>query len=233
MIVRSLSPAAPCRPHFGAFTLVEMVVTLSVFILLSAAIFGIITGVLRSASSLQENQNRGDQGMALNAFLRSKLGGLPAQSVMISYRRGDGEGLDQNGIIFGTSGLLTAIDAKIQPNGLYSLRVATFSPGPANSDPVDLFEGLVTSNDSSLAWTGLIRDLKHIDWKFEDSYGDPWADLWTAVNGKPTLVEFSMQIAGDVRPSVMDFWIPPLVAPTTLSGLSGSATNPTGATNAP
>jgi len=111
----------------AGFTLLEMVITLSIFILLAAAVFGIMTGVLQGASSLQDNQNRRDQIAALNAFLKKKLGEMPAGSALISYRRGDGEGLAQNGIILGQESLAVAIDAKVQANGYYTLRYATFS----------------------------------------------------------------------------------------------------------
>lgn len=195
-----------------AFTLVEMVITLCVFVLLSAAIFGIITGVLQSASSLQENQNRTDQTVALQAFLKKKLSGLPGQATLFSYRRGDGEGLDQNGIIFGSGSLLTAIDAKIQPNGLYLLRLTTFSADAKDGDPITLFTQLVTGNDGALPWVSLIHDVQRVDWKFLATNSTQWVDLWSNAASKPNLIELSIQSAGDLRPTVMDFWVPPIFA---------------------
>ena len=54
---------------------------------------------------------------------------------MASYRRGDGEGLIQNGIIFGNTNLATAIDAKSQPNSLYLLRVTSFATDASAQNP--------------------------------------------------------------------------------------------------
>jgi prepilin-type N-terminal cleavage/methylation domain-containing protein len=194
------------------FTLVEMVITLTVFVLLSAMIFGIITGVLSSAGSLQDNQNRADQNMALESFLKKRLTELPSQSVLISYRRGDGEGLDQNGVILGTDDLRSAIDAKIQPNGLYTLRIATFSSG-GNLANSSAFDQAVSGNDSSLSWTPLVTDIKTISWKFRDANVPRWVDQWDGLSTKPDLIEVTVQIAGDLHPSVMDFWLPHISNP--------------------
>jgi len=196
------------------FTLVEMLITLSVFVLLSAAIFGIVTSVLTSAQSLQTNQDRGDQVMALNAFLKNQLEGLPGQSVLVSYRRGDGDGLVLTGILFGTNGFLTAIDAKIQSNGLYTLRLATYTPPIQNANSPVIFQQAITDDDdASLVWTSLIRDVQHITWKFQVLNSAPWLEQWTNLASKPNIVELSLQIAGDTRPDVMDLWIPPIYAP--------------------
>jgi prepilin-type N-terminal cleavage/methylation domain-containing protein len=209
--MNSLAPLPHIR-RSGGFTLVEMIITLMVFVLLSAAIFGIITGVLKSAGSLQDNQNRGDQVMALQAFIQRELGGLPGQSSLVSYRRGDGEGLDQNGIIFGSAGTFHALDAKIQANGLYTLRLANFSGAPG-TNALTAFQTDVTTDEPSLVWTKLIPDVQHLSWKFEAINAPTWLDLWDSASLKPNLVEFSIQIAGELQPSVMDFWIPPIFSP--------------------
>ncbi len=193
----------------AGFTLLEMVITLSIFILLAAAVFGIMTGVLQGASSLQDNQNRRDQIAALNAFLKKKLGEMPAGSALISYRRGDGEGLAQNGIILGQESLAVAIDAKVQANGYYTLRYATFTGAGANNlVNWQLFEQAITNDDASINWSPLIRDIKAVSWKFQDLNITQWLDQWNNASAKPNLVEFSTQLAGDSQPVTMDFWLP-------------------------
>ena len=201
----------------GGFTLLEMMITLTIFILLAAAVFGIMTGVLQSTSTLQDNQNRRDQVAALNAFLKKKLGEMPVASTLGSYRRGDGGGLAQNGIIFGTANLATAIDAKAQANGYYALRLATFAtendPGILllQADARTVLQQAVTTDDPTLAWIPLMGDIKTLDWKFQDFNAILWVDLWNS-SAKPNLVEFSMQPAGDLQPATMDFWLPKIDA---------------------
>ena len=198
----------------GGFTLLEMMITLAIFILLAAAVFGIMTGVLQSTSTLQDNQNRRARVAALNAFLKKKLSEMPVGSTLTSYERGNGEGLAQNGIIFGTANLATAIDAKAQANGYYALRLATFATAAGPGQPQnarDVLQQAVTTDDPTLVWTPLMGDIKTLDWKFLDFNATLWVDLWNS-SAKPNLVEFSMQPAGDLQPTTMDFWLPKIQA---------------------
>ena len=189
-----------------------MMMTLAVFILLVAAVFTLMTGTLQSASTLQDNQNRKDQTSALEAYLKRQLTSLPVASTIVSYQRGDGEGLVQNGVLFGTVNDATAIDATIQPNGLYTLRVSDLTTGASTSgsEPLDARQSLlqsVTTNDPALVWTSLMTDVKTIDWKFLDFNQTAWVELWSS-GTKPNLVEFDFQPAGDLQGTTMDFWVP-------------------------
>jgi prepilin-type N-terminal cleavage/methylation domain-containing protein len=192
------------------FTLLEMMITLAIFILLAAAVFGLLTGVLESTATLQDNQNHKDETAALSAFLKKKLGQMAVGSTLVSYQRGDGEGLVQNGIVFGTADLATALDAKIQPNGYYTLRLATYTAGATQGvqqDARQLLLQAATTEDPTLVWTPLITDIKTLDWKFLDFNQTQWVELWTNP-ANPNLVEFSMQPSGDLQPVTMDFWLP-------------------------
>jgi hypothetical protein len=208
-----------------------MMITLAIFMLLAAAVFGILTGVLQSTSTLQDNQNHRDQVAALNAFLKKNLGEMPAQSTITSYQRGDGEGLVQNGVIFGTVNLATAIDAKVQANGYYTLRLATMPSVIMNGQVQDarsLLQQSVTTDDPTLAWRPLITDIKTLDWQFLDFGQTVWVELWNS-SANPNLVQFSMQPAGDLQPTSMYFWLPKIN--TIRLGIAvqgGSTTQPSG-----
>jgi type II secretory pathway pseudopilin PulG len=216
----------------GGFTLLEMMLALATFILLAAAVFALLSAVLQSTATLQDNQNLNDQTSALNAFLKNKLEQMPARSSLVSYQRGNGEGLLQNGIIFGNTNFATIIDAKVQPNGYYTLRLGTYETDAASNQPQDARQVLQlvgTSDDPTMTWTTLMTDLKTLDWKFLDFNATQWVDLWTTT-AEPNLVEFSMQPAGDLMPSTMDFWLPKIdtisvnAAATQAAASSGSPT---------
>ena len=200
----------PRQPGMRGFTLMEMMITLAVFILLAAAVFGLMTSVLESTSRLQDNSNHRDEVAALNAFVKKKLGEMPVSSTLLSYQRGDGAGLTQNGIVFGTQNLATAIDAKPQANGYYALRLTTQTSTIVNGQPQDarlLLQQAVTTDDPTLVWTLLIGDIKTLDWQFQQFNVTQWLDLWNS-HPNPNLVEFSMQPAGESQPTTMDFWLP-------------------------
>lgn len=214
---RTFKPAALVRSATAAkagttrgFTLVEMMITLAVFLLLAAAAFGLLNGVLRGAMALTDNQNHVDEIVALKAYLDKKVGELPARSTLISYQRGDGEGLVQNGIVYGTVNFATAIDAKVQPNGYYTLRLSSFETEAGSGQAQDARQVLATgasSDDPTLVWTPLISDVKTLDWKFLDFNQTLWVEIWSS-GTKPNLMELSLQLAGDQQPTTMDFWVP-------------------------
>lgn len=211
MNARLIHSTASAGRRAGGFTLLEMVITLGIFILLATAVFGLMTGVLESTSTLQDNQNHHDQIVALNAYLKNKLTSMPAVGTLVSYQRGTGDGLLQNGIVYGLATQASAIDAKPQANGYYLLRLTTYipptGPGQLPQDARQVLLQAVTADDPTLVWTPLITDLKTLDWRFLDFNATLWVDIWGSAS-KPNLVEFSMQPAGDLQPTTMDFWIP-------------------------
>ena len=123
------------------FTLIEVVITLCVFVLLAAAVFGIFTATLESAASLQDNQTRNDQVEALGAWLKHSLLDVPARGSIVSYRR-EGIPFHVTGLAWGAGEDLQALDLHLQPNGQYTLRLAAYQP--------------VTSSESTEGVSGLI-----------------------------------------------------------------------------
>lgn len=203
----------PCtrRPKSG-FTLIEMMITLMIFVLLCGAVFALMTSMLQSASILQDNSDRRDQVTALNDYLKTQLETMTSHSTLFSYIRGNGDGLNQTGIIFGTTASAMAFDAQSQPNSLYTLRVTTYYSDPTQLNAQDarsVLQQLASSDDPSLSWTNLVSDIKTLDWKFQDPNGTDWLEQWTAANN-PNVIEFSLQPGGDTLPTTMDFWIPKL-----------------------
>ncbi len=213
----------------GGFTLFEMMITLMIFGLLVAMVFVLMTGILESAATLQDNQNRGDQVTALYDFMKSKLTMMPARATVASYSRGDGEGLVQNGILFGNNNLATAIDAKIQPNGLYLLRLTSFTTASGGQDPQDarvVLTQSVTTDDPTLSWTTLLKDVKTLNWKFQDAQLVQWDTTWTSTT-VPNLVELDFQGGGDLQATTMDFWVPkinPISVHIQANGTTGGTT---------
>ena len=189
-----------------------------------ATLYSRIAGKLLENLVREGDPVRKDQTVALNAYLKKKLGEMPVSSTLDSYQRGDGEGLVQNGIIFGTANLAWALDATTQPNGYYTLRLTTFATTAAPDQPQDARQYLqqtVTVDDPSLVWTPLMSDIKTLDWKFLDFNQTVWVELWSS-SAKPNLVEFSMQPAGDLMPTTMDFWLPQIIGSSAVNRAGGA-----------
>jgi type II secretory pathway component PulK len=218
-----------------------MMITVSVFLILSIMIFDLMSGTLQGAAALQDNQIRSDQLSALYAFVKNKLTMMPARSSIASYSRGDGEGLIQNGIIFGNTNLATAIDGKLQPDSLYLIRLTSYATDASAQEAQDARQVLmqsVTTDDPTLVWTPLIKDVKTLEWKFQDAALVQWDTTWTN-NATPNLIEFTLQAPGDTQTTTMDFWVPKInpvnvqIQANTGAGGGGPTPRPRGPTNPP
>jgi len=214
----------------------EVIVAMVIFVMLAAAVFGILGATLQAASTLQDNQGRQEKLEALQAFLQHQLRGMSAGDTIVSYQRGDGEGLKLNGMLWGNTSLATVLDAKIQPNGYYQLRLAQVSKAnldpnnaAAQSNPIPFLVTAVQSDDATLPWVSLIRDVRLVGWRFQGQEGTPWMDNWNVANSSnnPSEVEFTLQLAGETQPTVMDFWITTLQPAPASNPLAQPATNTT------
>jgi len=217
------------RFHHGrhGFTLIEMIITLCIFVMLAGAVFGIFSATLQSVGSLQDNQNREDQSEALGAWLKQSFLALPADGVVLSLHR-DGAPFQVADVIWGDGGNMQVLDMHLQPNGNYTLRLATYSPASGQSDDASaaaksfaaqtasnssLAAGVlaseVTNDNPTLEWRPLIRDLKSADWRFQLPNVNEWQN--SAPNSRQVLlVELNFQIAGSLSAVTDDFWVPPL-----------------------
>jgi prepilin-type N-terminal cleavage/methylation domain-containing protein len=219
---------AHLRSAGGGFTLIEMIITLCVFVMLAASVFGIFSATLESAGALRDNQNRQDQVEALAAWLEQSFLAMPANGTLVSYHR-DGRPFRVSGIIWGSGSDLQALDLQMQANGNYTLRLATYaladssSPGDQASNvtatagyspALARFQTQVFNDDAALTWRPLVRDLKSADWRFRTLNSTDWQDTFS--NGKPVLTELTFQPAGTSSAIVDDFWIPPTTLPVGL-----------------
>ena len=202
------------RSKASAFTLIEMIITLSVFLLLAGAIFSIFGATLQSAATLQENQNREDSSQALAAWLRHIFIGLPADGVLFSYHR-ESESSGVSGIVWGSGNDLHALDVVAQPNGLWELRLAAYQSDNSQSEAsmqaavVAAFQTQILNHEQELTWRPLLRDLKRVSWQFRGVNSTTWVDATSG--SKPNLVQLVFQPAGMLNEVVDDFWLPPLV----------------------
>ncbi len=231
-----MKPRFRCHRR-GGFTLIEMIITLCVFLMLAGAIFSIFGATLEGTSTLQDDQNRSDSADALSAWLRESLLELPAQGTLLSYHR-EHQPFHVSGVIWGEGAQLRALDLQPQANGNYLLRycvspVSVQETGFAGLtgtglDAQDLakFQNLVMADDSSLNWRVIVRDLKAADWRFRQPSALVWDDV---SSGKPLFAELTFQLAGKADPVVDDFWIPPVQLPdsgTAAPAVAAPATSP-------
>jgi hypothetical protein len=198
------------------FTLVEMVVTLGVFILLAASVFGILSAILQSSTGLADDQFREDEAGALTGYLQHKFRHIAEGGLMLTYRR---TGQEQGpGLVFGTAAEMVALEPAVAANGFCLLRETRFVP-PRDSQldartQALLLERLVLRDDDGLVWTPLLRDVRTLAWRFQDARQPVWTRILPEVGAQPALIEMTLEIAGDRHARTADFWIPTIDAVT-------------------
>jgi prepilin-type N-terminal cleavage/methylation domain-containing protein len=188
----------------GGFTLIEMVITLCIFVMLAAAVFGIFSATLESVGSLQDNQNHEDQAEALGAWLKQSFLALPADGTILSLHR-EGAPFEVADLIWGDGDELRVLDLHLQADGNYTLRLASFVPSSSSralavASLPRVFADEVTADDPSLEWRPLIRNIKTADWRFRLPNAAIWQD----------------SAPGSLSAVTDDFWIPPLQPPNNL-----------------
>ena len=204
------------RSARGGFTLIEMIITLCVFVMLAASVFGIFSATLESAGALEDNQNRQDQVEALAAWFKQEMLELPASGTVASYHR-DNIPFHVAGFIWGSGENFQAVGLQLQANGNYALRLTAYQPASSNqlrvagltgtSAALSQFMGELTQDDPTLVWRPLVHDLKAADWRFLQFNTTQWQDQ--VAGFKPAIVEITFQPAGALASITDDFWIPP------------------------
>lgn len=201
--------ARPAHCHRRGFTLIEMIITLCVFILLAAAVFGIFDATLQGVASLETDQKREDRADAFAGWLKHQLETLPADGIIASYHRANMP-LHASGIAWGKGCDLQALDLCRQPNGLYELRLTRFQPAPdGDADTqaaLTTFTQQLFNENSQIAWRPLLRDLAEATWRFRPGTGPRWEDVTSG--DRQTAVEFTFRPAGSSAAVTIDNWIP-------------------------
>jgi prepilin-type N-terminal cleavage/methylation domain-containing protein len=197
----------------AGFTLIEMVVTLGVFVLLAGSVFGILSAVLQSSTRLADDQRRQDEATALEGYLQHRFQRVAdSAGVLFTYRRDAQDGA--RGLIFSDGNDLVALNTGYQANGYRNLRQARFVPPPDVAGNAQagalLFERFILRGDDSIVWRPLLGDLRQIDWKFRLKDGAEWVEDLLPSQTPPSLVEMTLEIAGDLRARTADFWMPPV-----------------------
>ena len=201
------SPAHPGST--GGFTLLEMLLALSVFALLCGALMGVVLATLRTSGTIAQEQEHRRQWQALTIYLQDKLARPSYASQVRSWPlpgRDDSEG---TGIIITDPPRTFVLATFPRPEGGWQVRVAEYSD-PASQDP-----GFVGSN-RELPWVTIIPRVESLAFRFQmpgiaASVG--WKEQWTDPTHRPGVIEMSGRLEGEEASSTADFWIPPLAPP--------------------
>jgi prepilin-type N-terminal cleavage/methylation domain-containing protein len=197
--------------HHAGFTLLEVLVALALFSLLSGALMLTVRNCLSGAAGLQQMQEREQTMAGFTELCSHTFRTLPATaSLEGGIFQVDGKFIPQVILRQAPQAFSWGDDSQFQGESILSARAQTgglFSLGLAR---------VPTKNDTfgsepEVRWLLLIKDIKEIKWRFYDPRQTRWLDEWRDGSTRPSLIELNLLMPGEKIPLRRVFWLPALV----------------------
>lgn len=194
-----------------AFTLVEIMVSVAIFVLLVGGIFSAVQAAFTTSNVIIETQLQTERFNAFQQFLRRLFVSLPANAMVelrIRGAAGRGDVIEllmwpmPEHLRFGSmAGDGLALSAVPDGRGRFTFSVGYF----LTSDPPEVRDAVLEEAE----WLPLLPDVARVRWKFADARNPILSETWGQNSGRPGLAELELEMA-DGTQATFDFWIPPL-----------------------
>jgi type II secretory pathway pseudopilin PulG len=203
----------------AGFTLLEIVIALSVFVLIIGGVFGIAHGTLELSNDITLTQERSLIRQNFIEFLRTSFRRLPAEAELVLGRPSSG-GTGAVSITIFNGGDAFSPGPAIPPEGsveLYSKEMpgGDFTVGLRMLDG-DQTQALRTNTGRSLRRASgketilpLVEDVQRFNWEFYDASRAEWVGKWEGA-ARPMFARVELAL-DDGIPTVYVFWIPPIL----------------------
>lgn len=220
------------RPAWPGFTLIEVVVALTILAMMTGTLFAIIQGSVRAASQIEQLQRENDSINRLLDVLRKTFTTLPSAAT-ISLALTDQNASDQqeltitgapNTFGFGIKpisysptilGLRPDPAARVDQAGnlLYNLSLSREDLIPPSDDdgvaPSQELDGVLAQDEQGRHWMPLLPEVSTLKWRFYKLRDDTWLEEWSE-SAWPDLIEIQLLMKDRVTPTRMVFSLPTL-----------------------
>ena len=214
------------------FTLIEMIVALSIFVLLIGGIFAIANGTLELSNDLVYAQERALMRQNLIEFLRKSFRTMPGEAAIELRNQTVGGTYLPTLTIYagGTSfspGPALPMEASIEvyteerPGGY--LRIGIRGLDAEQTQTARLGKGAKVSKSAEIP---LLDNVSQFEWRFFDGRSNQWLNYWKEVQGRPMFAELLLSL-DDGQETRAVFWIPPIVR-RSQNGSPSQTGNPVG-----
>ena len=218
------------RTGSSGFTLLEMIVALSMFVLLIGGVYSIAQSTLELADSISLAQDRSMVRQNFIEFMRRSFRTLPGEAeVRLAVKQKGSTYVPTLNIVNGgtsfTPGLSLAPDtsmdvyAEERPGGYLRVMLRV----------LDKKQTQAVRSNQSVRYTRdqitlpLLDNVSRFEWKFYDSATNRWENNWKQAR-RPILAEMNLQL-DDGFQSRSVFWIPPII-PNAIQGVGGPGMAP-------
>lgn len=228
------------NPHFTSshqrlrrqgFTLLEMLVALSAFVMLMGGIFAIAQGTMELGNDLSASQERSQIRQNFIEFLRRSFRSLPGEAeVRLSVKQKGGSYVPTMNFVNGgssfTPGLSlppdTSVDvyAEERPGGYLRVMIRV----------LDKKQTQALRSNQNVSYTRdqitlpLLDNVSRFEWRFFDHSTNRWENNWKQ-GRRPLLAEMNLRLDDGFETRVV-FWLPPLVPNAVQQIVQGQLNNP-------
>lgn len=236
----------PERRAVAAFTLIEVVVALTILGLITGSLFAIIQGSVRGAADIERLQREND---GINRFLdlcRKTFTTLPRTATLTLTAVGETEPVRQELTISGSPNCFgfgispisykdTILGLRPDPNGLTDqngalinyLSLSREDLIPETDDNAMALRkettGLAAPDEEGRYWMPLLPDVVQLKWRFYVAKDDTWLEEWDDSDW-PELIEVQLVMKDRTIPVRMVYSVPVLELSPGRGGSSSSTT---------
>jgi prepilin-type N-terminal cleavage/methylation domain-containing protein len=228
----------PLRCRARGFTLLEMLVALSAFVLLMGGIFAIANSTMELGNDLAVAQDRSRIRLNFIEFLRRSFRSLPGEAELrLAVQARGGTYLPNLNIVNGGSSFTpgaalppdTSVDlfAEERPGGYLRVGIRLLDSNQTqalrNGQPVRY-----ARNQEVLP---LLDNVSRFEWRIYDGASNRWENTWKEAR-RPLFAEMTLRLDDGFETRAV-FWIPPVVRQATLQPAVPGAPLVPGDPNAP
>ncbi len=233
----------------SGFTLIEVVVALTILAMITGTLFAIIQGSVKAASQIEQIQRENDSISRLLDVLRKTFSTLPSAATLQLTSAEQSPSEQQELLItgaphtfgFGPSPIsYSATTLSLRPdlegrvdeagNPLFSLSLSRDDLIPRTGENAmalgQELDGVLAQDDQGRNWMPLLQDVSSLVWRFYRLSDETWYEEWSR-NSWPDLIEIQLLMKGRTTPIRMVF------TPPTLALTPGNGTPPSASTTAP
>lgn len=185
----------------GGFTLIEVILAISIFVLMAGGIYLAVSTSVRASAELANAQMDARKLSAFVRFLREGFSNLPIEAEFVLRTRDQGHrgrsvellipraaGAFETGALesFGSGVVLAALpDGK----GKSRFSLMRFSDKLSEKDRDRFLE--------EAEWLPVLDDVELVRWRFWDPNLNQYVETWQSGRQRPELIELTIQVMGD------------------------------------
>jgi prepilin-type N-terminal cleavage/methylation domain-containing protein len=221
------------RNTAGGFTLLEMVLGLTILALLSGTVYSIISGAVQTAAKMRIAQDENDQVSHFIRLCRQTFQSLPSTAGVTIKTTDSSSGLQELTIsgapeifsfgpnpssykdtIIGLRPDAAATDTSEDKQPVFSLGITREDIVPADSGQNSALvrtggEGLLAPDEQGRVWMPLLANVSTLTWRAYKNDDEQWLDEWDSTD-LPLLVEMNLQLSGRSLPIRAVYTLPVL-----------------------